>query len=148
MPVEIRVPPLGESVVEATVGRWLKHEGDAIAPGEALVELETDKVNMEVNADAPGVLQRILHPEGDTVGVNEVLAVLAEAGAVPQPERPAAPVAAAAPAAPVEQGNGRPAPAASPVARQMAADKGIDLAEVSGSGVGGKITKEDVESYL
>src|SRR5207237_2521292 len=78
MPVDIRVPSLGESVVEATIGRWLKHEGDTVNQGEALVELETDKVNMEVTADQSGVLQKIVKQEGDTVAVGEVLGVIGE----------------------------------------------------------------------
>jgi 2-oxoglutarate dehydrogenase E2 component (dihydrolipoamide succinyltransferase) len=76
MAVEIVVPPLGESIVEATVGRWLKKEGDTVTKGELIAELETDKVNMDVNAEESGVLVSIKHPEGDTVGINEVLAVL------------------------------------------------------------------------
>src|SRR5690348_173093 len=76
MAVEIRVPTLGESIVEATVGRWFKREGDRVDSGETLVELETDKVNVPVEANAAGVLERITHPEGDTVSPNEVLALL------------------------------------------------------------------------
>ncbi|HEV3049599.1 MAG TPA: biotin/lipoyl-containing protein, partial [Longimicrobium sp.] len=84
MPVEIRVPPLGESVVEATVGRWTKKEGDAVAKDEILVELETDKITVEVAAQAAGVLGKIQKNEGDTVGVNELLASLEAAdGATP-----------------------------------------------------------------
>src|SRR5213083_1393730 len=87
MPVEVRVPALGESVLEATVGRWLKSEGDAVAAGDPLVELETEKVAVEVTADGDGVLERITHREGDTVHVGDVLAVFADgehgAAAVP-----------------------------------------------------------------
>ncbi|HEX5869143.1 MAG TPA: biotin/lipoyl-containing protein, partial [Longimicrobium sp.] len=84
MPVEIRVPPLGESVVEATVGRWTKKEGDFVAKDEILVELETDKITVEVAAQAAGVLGKIQKNEGDTVGVNELLAVMEGAeGATP-----------------------------------------------------------------
>lgn len=78
MPVEITVPQLGESIVEATVGRWLKSEGDTVAVGESVVELETDKVNMDVAATAGGVLQSILQPEGETVNVGDALAVVDE----------------------------------------------------------------------
>ncbi|MGH2351383.1 MAG: biotin/lipoyl-containing protein, partial [Chloroflexota bacterium] len=76
MAVDIRVPQLGESVVEATVARWLKNEGDAVAAGDAVVELETEKVNVEVPADAGGVLTQITHREGETVRVGEVLGTL------------------------------------------------------------------------
>src|SRR3954447_13174121 len=76
MPVEVRVPTMGESVVEATIGRWLKQEGEAVSVGEALVELETDKVNTELPADDAGVLERILRREGETVKVGDPLAVI------------------------------------------------------------------------
>src|SRR5919197_5771274 len=86
MSVEVRVPALGESVVEATVGRWLKHEGDPVEAGEALVQLETEKVNLDVAAERPGVLERIERREGETVQPGDLLAVLAEA---PRPAPPA-----------------------------------------------------------
>ncbi|HEV2460704.1 MAG TPA: biotin/lipoyl-containing protein, partial [Ktedonobacterales bacterium] len=78
MPVDITVPQLGESIVEATVGHWLKGEGDAVTAGEPVVELETEKVNMEVAAPAAGALQGIRKREGDTVGIGDVLATVAE----------------------------------------------------------------------
>src|SRR5438093_10490041 len=78
MEVEIRVPALGESIVDAAIARWLKSEGDAVKQGEALVELETDKVNVEVSAEQSGVLQKIVKHEGDSVVVGEVLGVIAE----------------------------------------------------------------------
>src|SRR2546423_13302720 len=81
MPVEIRVPSLGESIVDAVIASWLKHEGDNVSQGDALVELETDKVNVEVTAEQRGVLQKIVKQEGDTVAVDEVLAVIDEGGA-------------------------------------------------------------------
>jgi 2-oxoglutarate dehydrogenase E2 component (dihydrolipoamide succinyltransferase) len=158
MSVEIRVPPLGESVVEATVGQWTKGEGDAVKKDEILVELETDKITVEVAATQDGVLGKIEKREGDTVGVNELLGTLeASAG-----ETAAAPAAVAA--APAASGNGggaaaepaappaAPAPAASgdgggqtsPAARAIAAEHGIDLASLRGSGPNGRITKEDV----
>ena len=110
MPVEIRVPTLGESVVDATISKWLKAEGESVTAGEALVELETDKVNVDVPAEQGGVLQRIVRAEGDTVGVGETIAIIDENGAaaagVPssgsqaaeaQPTAPATPQPAAAP---------------------------------------------------
>src|SRR5438876_10789251 len=87
MPVEVRVPQLGESVVEATVGSWLKREGDQVAAGEPLVQLETEKVNVEVAAERAGVLERIAHKEGDTVAPGDVLATLADGQAAPPAER-------------------------------------------------------------
>lgn len=150
MPVEIRVPQLGESVVEATITRWLKHEGDPVTTGDVLAELETDKVNVEVAAEQSGVLERIARHEGETVAVDEVIALVAEqAAATPTAKATssAVTVETAPPAAPTAQGNGRPTPTASPVAARLAADKGIDLAQIPGSGPGGKILKEDVENF-
>ncbi len=133
MPIEIRVPMLAESVLEATVGRWLKKEGDRVATGEPVVELETDKVNAEVPADQPGVLQQIVRQEGEVVRPGDVLAILsetAEEGSRVQPvEEPTA------------------ESRATPVARRMAEELGVDLREVIGSGAGGKVTKEDVQAY-
>src|SRR5437588_2771909 len=81
MPVEIRVPSLGESIVDAVIASWLKHEGDNVSQGDALVELETDKVNVEVTAEQSGVLQKIVKQEGDTVAVDEILGVIDEGAA-------------------------------------------------------------------
>jgi len=124
---------LAESVLEATVGRWLKKEGDRVATGEPVVELETDKVNAEVPADQPGVLQQIVRQEGEVVRPGDVLAILsetAEEGSRVQPvEEPTA------------------ESRATPVARRMAEELGVDLREVIGSGAGGKVTKEDVQAY-
>src|SRR6476469_9476836 len=104
MPTEIRVPALGESVVDATVAKWLKQEGEAIAAGEALVELETDKVNVEVPAEQPGVLDKIVKQEGETVGIGEVLAIVNETGTAAQPTAaPAQPTAASNSASPQPQ---------------------------------------------
>src|SRR5438105_3599458 len=90
MPVEVKVPALGESILEATVGEWLKAEGDAIRVGDPLVELETEKVAVEVAAEEPGVLERIMHREGDTVHVGEVLALLADGARASEAAEPAA----------------------------------------------------------
>ncbi len=139
MPTEITVPQLGESIVEATVGHWLKHPGDAVAAGDALVELETDKVNLEVQAQTAGTLQEIRKEEGATVGIGEVLGTIAE-GVAAATEAPAA----AAPAPAAEE----PAAAAgptSPEVRRAAQDLQVDLRQVTGSGPRGRVTREDVE---
>src|SRR5436190_33119 len=81
MPIEIRVPSLGESIVDAVIASWLKHEGDNVSQWDALVELETDKVNVEVTAEQNGVLQKIIKQEGETVAVDEVLGVIDEVAA-------------------------------------------------------------------
>jgi 2-oxoglutarate dehydrogenase E2 component (dihydrolipoamide succinyltransferase) len=133
MSVEIRVPPLGESLVEATVGRWLKREGEAVTAGETVVELETEKVNLEVAAEESGTLEQVLHGEGATVGVGDLLATISAAGAAPR--------AARAEATPSR-------PPAAPSARRLAAEHGIDLAAVAGSGPSGRITGEDVREHL
>ncbi|HEU0012833.1 MAG TPA: 2-oxoglutarate dehydrogenase complex dihydrolipoyllysine-residue succinyltransferase [Longimicrobium sp.] len=159
MPVEIRVPPLGESVVEATVGRWTKKEGERVAKDEVLVELETDKINVEVAAPAAGVLGTIAKQEGDTVGVNELLASLEAAdGAAPAEEPAASAPAAAEPAAAAAEPQPQPQAAAGPVSappvagdaqtspavRALAAEHNLDLGQVRGTGPNGRITKEDV----
>lgn len=131
MPTEIRVPVLAESVLEATVGRWLKREGERVSVGEPVVELETDKVNAEVPADEEGILHQILRREGEVVRPGDVLGILIEAeAAVPAPPPQA-----------VEEEN-----RATPIARKMAEELGIDLRAVRGTGPGGKVTKEDVQA--
>src|SRR3982751_1350141 len=103
----IKVPPLGESIVEATVSRWLKKEGDAVAPGDTIVELETDKITVEVPAMSGGVLTKRAHNEGDVVKVDDLLAEIDESG-----KAAAAPAAAPAPAAQAAESPKTPAPEA------------------------------------
>ncbi len=149
MPAEIRVPQMGESVTEATILRWLKKEGERIEAGEAIAELETDKVNVEVPADSAGVIQSFAHAEGDTVAVGDVLAVIGD-GAAPAAAVQA--LAAEVPPAPNNGGavarNGESAPAASPLARTLAEEAKLDLSQVKGTGPAGRITKDDVTSHL
>ncbi len=144
MPVEIRVPPLGESVVEATVGRWTKQEGEPVSKDEILVELETDKITVEVAAPVGGVVGRIEKQEGDTVGVNELLGQMEEGEAAPAKvkagETSNARYEEKAPAS-ARSGDGAQT---SPAARAIAAEHGIELASLSGSGPNGRVTKEDV----
>src|SRR5437588_6632125 len=104
MSIEIRVPQLGESLTEATVGRWLKKEGDAVTEGEPVVELETEKVNMEVPATASGILSSIVKQEGDAASVDEVLATMEtdQGTEAPQPPREAAPAQQSASQSPAE----------------------------------------------
>jgi 2-oxoglutarate dehydrogenase E2 component (dihydrolipoamide succinyltransferase) len=159
MPVEIHVPPLGESIVEATVGKWLKQEGDSVNAGEPVAELETDKVNIEVMAEQTGILERIVKNEGENVNIGDVIAIINPDGAAAAPaEEAEAPAATARPAEGPEQQaeqaetaeehiEGVMAPI-TPVARQIAAEHGIDLRNVVGSGPGGRITKEDVTAHL
>ena len=152
MPVEIVVPQLGESVVEATITRWLKKEGDAVAAGEPVVELETDKVNVEVPADQPGILQRITQAEGQTVAVGDVLGTVGEASGADAPPPAAEAVQAIPTAMPMPSRNGEVTdaalPAASPMAKRLAEDNNVDLRLVMGSGPAGRITKDDVANHL
>lgn len=153
---EIRVPQLGESVVEATVARWVKQQGDRVQTGDAVVELETEKVNVEVAAEQDGILTQILHQEGATVQVGEVLGTV-EAGATQDGASSAtsaasatAPTQSAPSSGPAKQTAVASAStdaeegAISPVARRLAAEHGIDPARISGTGPGGRVMKEDV----
>src|SRR5919199_6360853 len=155
MPAEVRVPILGESVVEATVGAWLKREGERVEAGEPLVQLETEKVNVDVAADAPGVLGALQHREGDTVHPGDVLAMVDTAASAPAAQTPPAPeaepqpqTAAAAEAAEAAAASEADRPHASPVARRMAEEHGLDLSRVEGTGTGGRVTREDVERHI
>jgi 2-oxoglutarate dehydrogenase E2 component (dihydrolipoamide succinyltransferase) len=142
----IKVPPLGESIVEATISRWLKNEGDLVAAGETLVELETDKITVEVPALEAGVLTTRHKGEGDVVNVGDELGeIAAGAGAA----RPAAPVAAAvAPvAAPVASASG-PDVKVSPAAARLATEAGISPADIAGTGRGGVVSKPDVVAAI
>lgn len=141
MPSEVRVPVLGESVVEATVGQWLKHEGDQVEAGESLVSLETEKVNVDVAADQSGVLKSVAAKEGETVHPGDVLATIDELAA---PATPATPQTA--PPTQVNEDVARPH--ASPVARRMAEEHGVDLTRIEGTGTGGRVTRDDVERYI
>ncbi len=143
---EIKVPQLGESVVEATIARWVKGEGDRVEIGEAVVELETEKVNVEVAAEEAGTLQRVLHAEGDTVKVGEALGVIGDGEAAAGSERVAGEAeAATTPSASDAVAGTQDDPATvTPVARRVAEEHGIDPATVHGSGPGGRVTKEDV----
>jgi 2-oxoglutarate dehydrogenase E2 component (dihydrolipoamide succinyltransferase) len=175
MAVEIRVPPLGESLVDAVVGTWLKQEGDSVNRGDSLVELETDKVNLDVTAEEDGVLARIERREGEVVTVGEVLGLVsgsngasppaaepatAASATVPEPApTPAAeatPIAAPAPpvaptppvlgtsAAAEDDADGAGGGRAAPAVRRLAEEHHVDLKTVTGTGPGGRVTREDV----
>ena len=150
---EIRVPALGESVTEATIGKWFKKPGDVVAVDEPLVELETDKVTIEVPAPAAGVLTDVAVKDGDTVAVGALLGAIKEdAGAVPAKAtaKPAeaAPQAAPPPPAPPKPAAAPRAPGAemplAPSVRKIAAETGMDAAAVPGTGKDGRVTKGDM----
>lgn len=141
MATEIRVPTMGESVTEATVGQWLKQVGEAVKADEPLVELETDKVAQEVLAPADGVLAEIVAPDGETVEVGALLANFEEGAAGEASAAPAEKAAPAAAPAPVEKSSEMPA---SPAAQKMMTEKSLGDGDVSGSGKRGQVLKEDV----
>ncbi len=161
MSVPIRMPQLGESVVEGTIGRWLKQPGDWVEKDEPIAEIITDKVNAELPSPVAGRVEALLVPEGATVPAGQEIARVAEA-AEPAPAGP--PAAASAPAeaaaapggAPVEPAAGE-APSragggrrirSSPLVRRLAEEHQIDLTQIRGTGLGGRITKDDVLKYL
>jgi 2-oxoglutarate dehydrogenase E2 component (dihydrolipoamide succinyltransferase) len=168
MAIEVTVPEMGESVLEATVSQWFKKEGEYVNVGDVLVELETDKVNVEVGAKGAGVLQQIKVQQGGDVKVGDVLGMIDEKASQPQSAPPAEPEkeeekpsAQEQPqppvqveqqkAAPGEDGRStrqKEAPLATPVASRLARDKDVDLGEIQGTGSEGRVTRADVEKYL
>ncbi|ABS13655.1 MULTISPECIES: 2-oxoglutarate dehydrogenase complex dihydrolipoyllysine-residue succinyltransferase [Brucella/Ochrobactrum group] len=148
MATEIRVPTLGESVTEATIGKWFKKVGDAIAIDEPLVELETDKVTVEVPAAAAGVLAEITAKEGDTVEVNALLGQISTDGAAvaaaPAAKKEEAKPAAAPAAAPVASASSGPAMQPAPAASKLLAENNLSADQVDGSGKRGQVLKGDV----
>lgn len=153
MATEVTLPRLGQGMESGTIVRWLKAEGDEVAQDEPLYELDTEKVTQEVESPAAGVLLRIVAPEGSEVPVGAPICVIGAVGeevVVSAPPAPAAQVPAAAPAAPAaEASKVEAAPdgrvKASPLARRMAKERGVDLAAVVGTGPDGRIVAEDVE---
>ena len=141
----IVVPELGESVVEARVARWLKKEGDRVEVGDPVVELETEKIDLEVNAERGGVLASIKHKVGDDVKIGEVLAVLDESASAPaaQPSGNGAKASQSAPPAPPASET-----RATPTARRIAEDHDVNLASIQGSGAAGRVMKQDVEKAI
>jgi 2-oxoglutarate dehydrogenase E2 component (dihydrolipoamide succinyltransferase) len=151
MSANIVVPEVGESIVDARVAKWLKKEGDVVAAGDPLVELETDKIDLEVGAPQGGVLSSIARKDGEDVKVGEVLGVIDEAAAgapAPQTAVPQPPPPAPAP----KEARAKPAPAApakatraTPTARKAAQEHEVDLSQLRGSGDAGRVMRKDVE---
>jgi pyruvate dehydrogenase E2 component (dihydrolipoamide acetyltransferase) len=150
---------MGFDMTEGVIANWLKNEGDAVQKGEAIAEIETDKTTIQIEAFASGVLSKILSPVGAKVPVGQAIGLIGEPGEAVSAPAPAAPAtqeaAPAAPSAPTVPAAAAPAPApvnsgpinASPIARRMAEQLGVDLASVKGSGAGGQIMREDVEAF-
>jgi 2-oxoglutarate dehydrogenase E2 component (dihydrolipoamide succinyltransferase) len=151
---KIVVPQLGESVVEARVARWLKKAGDRVEVGEPVVELETEKIDLEVSAEKSGVIASIARQEGEDVKIGELLATIDDSGAAAADAAPAQTPAAAQTPAPQPGGNGSGGMAAAaenratPTARRMARDHDVDLGTVQGSGAAGRVTKHDVQKAM
>jgi len=169
MPTDIIMPQMGESIVEGTITKWLKKPGDKVQRDEPLFEISTDKVDAEIPAPASGILREIKVAEGTTVGVNTVVGTIAADG-----EAAAAPLAKAAPAAPEKKPEEKkeekkttpvPPPSAAPTAtsshkeeedearssplvRKIAREHGVSLSQISGSGLGGRITKQDIMAFI
>jgi 2-oxoglutarate dehydrogenase E2 component (dihydrolipoamide succinyltransferase) len=157
---DIRVPTLGESVTEATIGKWFKHAGDAVAVDEPLVELETDKVTIEVPSPAAGVLSEIAAKDGETVAVGALLGQIQVGAGAAAPAKPAAKPEKAAPAVPDAVAPAPPpapppaakaAPASTPAppsVRKLATESGLDVSTVPGSGKDGRVTKGDMMAAI
>ncbi len=161
MPTDVIMPQMGESIFEGTITKWLKKPGDKVQRDEPLFEISTDKVDAEIPAPASGVLQDIKAAEGSTVQVNTVVGIIADgdgAAAAPAKSAPAAKKEEAP--APAKAQPAAPAPAAaheeesyddvrsSPLVRKMAREHGVDLNRVTGTGTGGRITKQDIQAFL
>ncbi|HXN16073.1 MAG TPA: 2-oxo acid dehydrogenase subunit E2, partial [Usitatibacter sp.] len=151
MQVEVKVPQLSESVSEATLVAWRKKAGEAVKRDENLIDVETDKVVLELPAPADGVLAKIVKGDGDSVTSGEVIALIDTEGKASAPapgatDKPASAPPAASPAAEKRASASAPAatPAASPAAKKIASEQGVDTAKVAGSGRDGRVTKGDV----
>ena len=149
MSIEIVVPEMGESVIEATVRAWLKKEGDFVEAGEALVELETDKVNLEVGAKASGVLAKIQVGEGQDVKVGDVLGSINADAKQPasKPDTQPAPPKPETPPTPQEKPQAVQ-PQVTPVASRVAREQNVDVSQVRGTGPDGRVTKSDVQQFV
>ncbi|MCO5224737.1 MAG: 2-oxoglutarate dehydrogenase complex dihydrolipoyllysine-residue succinyltransferase [Thermomicrobiales bacterium] len=148
MAITVKVPALGESLVDAVVGTWLKAEGDSVSTGETILELETDKVNLDVTADQDGVLSKIIAQEGDVVEVGATLAEIEPGAAAPAPEtgKQEQPTINenAAPEPEQQAAGSGPGVRATPVVQRLAEEHGIDLYSIKGTGPDGRITRDDV----
>jgi 2-oxoglutarate dehydrogenase E2 component (dihydrolipoamide succinyltransferase) len=167
MPTDVIMPQMGESIFEGTITKWLKKPGDKVQRDEPLFEISTDKVDAEIPAPASGVLKEIVVAEGNTVQVNTIVGTIAADGEPAAPAKAAAPAStpaapstpakkeSAAPAAPSTHAASSAAPAAhdedvrsSPLVRKLAREHNVDLSQVAGTGLGGRITKQDIMAFI
>ena len=162
MPTDVIMPQMGESIFEGTITKWLKKPGDKVQRDEPLFEISTDKVDAEIPAPASGVLQEIMVTEGNTVQVNTIVGTIAadgegaaparstpkETAPAPQQRESAPPTKPAAPAQPAEPDTHDEDVRSSPLVRKIARENNVDLARVTGTGLGGRITKQDIMAFL
>jgi len=164
MPTDIIMPQMGESIVEGTITKWLKKPGDKVQRDEPLFEISTDKVDAEIPAPASGVLQEIKVTEGTTVGVNTVVGTIAVDGEASSAKPPAAKPAAAPPPKEEKKSAAAPPPMpepaasaqeeeveearSSPLVRKIAREHGVSLSQITGTGLGGRITKQDIMQFI
>ncbi|MFO1423546.1 MAG: 2-oxoglutarate dehydrogenase complex dihydrolipoyllysine-residue succinyltransferase [Candidatus Competibacteraceae bacterium] len=148
MTIEVKVPALPESVSDGTLVNWKKKPGEAVKRGENLVDLETDKVVLDIPAPADGVLGSILRQEGETVTTGDVIATLEESGAAEAATPTAAAMAAPTPTPALAPATEADLEGLSPAVRRLAAEHGLDIAKIPGSGRGGRVTKADVLAFL
>lgn len=151
MSYEVKVPVLPESVADATIAKWYKKVGDAVAREENIVDLETDKIMLEVPAPCDGVIKEIKAAEGSVVEAQALIAIIEEGAVAPAPaaeEKADAPAAAPAAAQQVAEETSSDADAISPSVRRYLNEKGVNASQVKGSGKGGRISKEDVDAFL
>jgi pyruvate dehydrogenase E2 component (dihydrolipoamide acetyltransferase) len=175
MPTNVLMPQMGESIAEGTIVRWIKKVGDKVDRDEPLFEISTDKVDAEIPSPAAGVLSEIRAKEGDTIPVNEIVAIIAEGGAQAQAAAPAAattpapapaveapPVSSAPEVAAPPSAGGEPASStqdaasrdelrrqkSSPVVRRIAAEHGVDIGQIPGTGISGRVTKQDILGFI
>src|SRR5690554_3181729 len=150
MTIEIKAPTLPESVPDGTIATWHKKAGDAVKRDELLVDIETDKVVIEVVSPADGVLKEIVKNSGDTITSNELIGRVEEGAAAEQPAEKPAEQAAAKPAGKSEEAGSSSAeePMLSPAAKKIAEENGVDIDRVKGTGKGGRVTKEDILAYI
>jgi 2-oxoglutarate dehydrogenase E2 component (dihydrolipoamide succinyltransferase) len=151
---EVLMPQMGESITEGTITKWLKKVGDTVQRDEPIFEISTDKVDAEIPSPIAGTLTEIKVPEGSTVGINTVVAVIGGGAAAPaaKPTAPAAPAkapaAAPAPSAPAAAASAGERPRSSPLVRKIAAENNVDLSTVPGTGASGRITKQDITGHI
>jgi pyruvate dehydrogenase E2 component (dihydrolipoamide acetyltransferase) len=164
MPTNVVMPQMGESIAEGTIVRWVKKVGDRVDRDEPLFEISTDKVDAEIPSPAAGVLTEIRAKEGETVAVNHIVAVIGDAAAAAATATPPVPAPTAAEPARAKEPADSPAAApqapdtpsaeelrrqkSSPVVRKIAAEHGVDIAQIEGSGAGGRVTKQDILGYM